>query len=118
MLAFLLAVLWSWDRVLLDCAGRQETVASYSLQTSIKTPQFMSCNVCCNEPCTESCPSRCVEYVTSPWFEETTVPDPGTGITVDAPPGFDIADPVELDEVIYLRVVAIDAAGNRSTACP
>ena len=111
MFAFLLAILWSWDRVTLDCAGRQETVASYSLTTSIKTPQFMTC---------ADCACRCVSsYFTTPWTEQATVPQPATGTTVNAPDGFDIPNPTGLDQVIFLLVVAVDQAGNRSTdACP
>jgi hypothetical protein len=119
MVLFLLS-LWTWDRVLVDCAGAPEAVAYYYFQATLREGQWITCR---DE---KGKLTLCYQIVSRPPVRfGPNIPDPGIGATVTTS-----YDPVAQPEFLPLPpigsfvawpwptpenpqpVVAVDFSGN------
>ena len=73
----LLAAIWSWDRVMTDCAGRPESTAFYYFMATVRQGQWTLCQEGPNKlvPCYQV-------VSTAPIRFGPTISDPGVGTTV------------------------------------
>lgn len=124
ILALLMA--WMWDRVLLNCQGGPEQMGYYYFSATTRVMQPYSCAD------DEGNPQTCYRVAPAlPLSFGFWMPDPGVGTTVSTD-----VDPVATPSMLPLPsvggfsawpwpssenpgpVVAVDAAGNESRACP
>jgi hypothetical protein len=114
---------WWFSRVIFDCSGNLEPggVPIYRLETFTKIAEFFECQVCCSEieDCTvELCDGTCVRYQQTPWSPDLFYLDGDPWNPRDISVEYEIPDP-PMNDIRYLRIVAEDNAGHRSTdSCP
>ena len=125
MIALLVLALISWDRVLIDCLGGQETMGYYYFQATMRQTVSVAC---LDEG---GNPSVCQEIIAMPPIRFTgDIPDPGVGTDVST-----TYDPISDPNLLPTPpigglaawpwrtadnndpVVAVDAAGNSSKEC-
>ena len=123
MLMVLLLAAWVWDRVIVDCSGRQEVVTNYYFQATMRE---MVWSTCPTGQGNQTAP--CLVWGPAPPRPfGPNIGDPGTGTTVST-----WIDPVANPQMLPLPpvgglaawplptpdnpdpIVAIDRGGNRS----
>ena len=76
-LVVLFVALWSWDRVVTDCAGRSESTAYYYFQATVRQGQWILCRNSQNQL------TLCYQVLSSaPIRFGPNISDPGVGTTV------------------------------------
>lgn len=105
--------LWCFTQVVLDCHGGPETMGSYIQKAHVAIPIWGTCtdpDTLLDYPCITG-------YTHGPWVDygsTTHVQDAAEQCAIDFVP-----NPACLDCVMFVDMIAVDAAGNRSDqVCP